>query len=179
MGGQRSHLFQHLLSLEGQNAKEDKVTFRYNTLVVEVYPDPKLLLESPQQVRLSGGDHDFHIRYLPLDLKKLGKDHGADLPASDKSDFEHRISSFGILQIYMHLVGPAGFRHINVKLSAFLSVGASPKGSKHFTIDACQVDTLKHDDISDDLTCQESVLQLFIRDEVFEPALSKLWDAVH
>ena len=165
--------------MEWQNTKEDKVTFRNNTLVVEVHPDSKLLLESPQQVRLSGGDHDFHIRYLPLDLQKLGKDHGADLPASDQPDFEHRISSFGILQIDMHLVGPTCLWHINVKLSALLSVGASPKGSKNFAVDACQVDTLKHDDISDDLTCQESVLQLFIRDKVFEPALSKLRDAVH
>jgi hypothetical protein len=130
-------------------------------------------------VRLSGGDHDFHIRYLPLDLKKLGKDHCADLPASDQPNFEHRISSFGIFQINMHLVGPACLRHINVKLSALLSVGASPKGSKDFAVDACQVDTLKHDDISDDLTCQKSVLQFFIRDEVFEPTLSELRDAVH
>jgi hypothetical protein len=137
LGGQRPHLFKHLLSLERQNAKEDKVTFRYNTLVVEVYPDPKLLLESSQQVRLSGGDHDFHIRYLPLDLKKLGKDHGADLPAPDQPDFEHRISSFGILQVDMHLIGPASLRHINVKLSALLSVGASPKGSEDFSVDAC------------------------------------------
>jgi len=165
--------------LEWQNAKEDKVTFRYNTLVVEVHPDPKLLLESPQQVRLSGGNHDFHIRDLPLDLKKLSKDHGADLPASNQPDFENRISRFGILQIYMNFVGPASLRHINVKLSALISVGTSPKGSEDFPVDACQVDTLKHDDISDDLTSQESVLQLFIRDEVFEPALSKLRDAVH
>ena len=130
-------------------------------------------------MRLSSGDHDFHIRYLPLDLKKLSKDHGADLPASDQPDFEHRIYSFTIVKINMHLVGPVSLRHINVKLSALFSVRPSSKGSKDFTVDAGQVDALKHDHISDDLTCQECVLKFFIRDEVFEPALSKLRNSVH
>ena len=45
--------------------------------------------------------------------------------------------------------------------------------------DAGEEDAFKHDQVTDDLTCQESVLQLLVLNEVVQPLLAKSWHARH
>ena len=45
--------------------------------------------------------------------------------------------------------------------------------------DAGEEDAFKHDQVTDDLACQESVLQLLVLNEVVQPLLAKSWHARH
>lgn len=45
--------------------------------------------------------------------------------------------------------------------------------------DAGEEDAFKHDQVTDDLACQESVLQLLVLNEVVQPLFAKSWHARH
>ena len=43
----------------------------------------------------------------------------------------------------------------------------------------CIEHTLEHDHVTDYLTRQESILQVYVRDEIVKPLLAKLWHTTH
>jgi len=43
----------------------------------------------------------------------------------------------------------------------------------------CKEDALKHDQVADDFTGQESVLQFLVLDEIVKPLLSESWHSTH
>jgi hypothetical protein len=85
-----AHILQDLLGLEREGTYEYQIAFSHNTFIVELYPNSKLLLESLEQVRLSGGDKKLDIRKLPLNFEQFCQYHGTELSASNNANFKYR-----------------------------------------------------------------------------------------
>lgn len=75
---------------------------------------------------LTSRNHDLHVGDLILDLKKLGQDHGANLPTSNKTDFKDWVRLLDTLfEVNGDFVRSIGFRHVDVKLCTLLTIGPS------------------------------------------------------
>ena len=125
-----------------------------------------------------------------MDFNELCEYHGPNLAAPNDTNLEGRQ---GLLILYIdchfrpvRLLNRA-WRLLALESCAYrlrgshigLSETAAAKGIQDLPVDARQIDTLEHDNVSNDFTSEEGVLQVLIWNKVIEPALSKLGDSCH
>ena len=160
-------------------------------------------------MRLPSGDHNLQVVERARDLKKLRQDHSAQVATSKDTDLEwwHLVEELDrvlhdVRRRVVHGTATWCAARLgrvlllsNIAMLAFLVIAGFivAKGPSLLTFlqqeglliedkvieDTGEEDALQHDQIADDLTRQESVLKLLIRDEIIKPLFAETGHSTH
>ena len=108
---------------------------------------------------------------LTLSFKQLGEEHSAELTAADDANLEV------LFQLYEATLGLVDL--LALLLALELVREELELVAEEFVVDVGQEDALKHEHIAHHFGGYESVLHLFVRDEVVQPIFAELRHTLH
>jgi len=155
---------------------------------------------------LPRGHQDLQVVEAAWDLEQLGQDHGSQMPATNYSNLKwrhliqqlhwvlHDVGGWLLHARWAASLGRAPIVLAVCSLLALLITDAFTSLSAHLLAflqqkgllvedqvieHTCKEDAFKHDQVADDFTGQESVLQFLVLDEIVKPLLSESWHSAH
>lgn len=122
---------------------------------------------------LSCRNHKFKIVKLIFNFNHFCQQDGSDLSTSNNSYFE----IWKVLTVWQ--ISHGDLIKVCLLITFFSLIDESMFIKDKLVVNTCIENTLEHYNISNNFTCHESILHLFIWDEVIKPVLAKFWNTTH